>query len=161
MLFFDAIIVYHTQSLYFHIMFYKILTVIGLATFEVYAAIPTGFMLHLSPWIIFLASMVGGIIGVFVAAFLGEKIEKIISKYRKPKAINPNKKPSLAHNLMEKYGLIGLGFLGTMTVGAPVSIAVGVGFNVQMHKLAAWCCVGVIERCALFTAIGYYGIKLF
>jgi membrane protein YqaA with SNARE-associated domain len=142
-------------------MFYKILTVIGLATFEVYAAIPTGFMLHLSPWFIFLASITGGIIGVFVATFLGEKIEKFISKYRKPKVVDPNKKPSLAHKLMEKYGLIGLGFLGTMTVGAPVSIAVGVGFNVPMHKLAAWCCVGVITRCALFTAIGYYGIKLF
>ena len=142
-------------------MFYKILTVIGLATFEVYAAIPTGFMLHLSPWVIFFASITGGIIGVFVAAFLGEKIEKFISKYRKPKVVDPNKKPSLAHKLMDKYGIVGLGLLGTITVGAPVSIAVGVGFNVHMHKLAAWCCVGVITRCAVFTTIGYYGVKLF
>ncbi|MBC7721615.1 MAG: small multi-drug export protein [Pedobacter sp.] len=142
-------------------MIYKLLTVAGLATFEIYAAIPTGFLLGLSPWAIFFASVTGGIIGVFVAAFLGEKIEKFISKYRKPKLVIAEKKPSLAHKLMEKYGLVGLGFLGTLTVGAPVSIAVGVGFNVPMHKLATWCCIGVLTRCTLFTIVGYYGVKLF
>ncbi|MFY7900564.1 MAG: small multi-drug export protein [Chitinophagaceae bacterium] len=142
-------------------MLYKIFTVAGLATFEVYAAIPTGFLLELSPITIFLASAIGGLVGVFVAAFLGDKIEHFLSKYRKPKKVDVNKKPSLAHTLMEKYGVIGLGFLGTMTVGAPVSIAVGVGFNVPMHQLATWCCIGVVTRCALFTAIGYYGIQLF
>jgi hypothetical protein len=52
-------------------MFYKILTVAGLASFEIYAAIPAGFALGLSPWIIFWASLAGGVAGVFAAAFLG------------------------------------------------------------------------------------------
>ena len=56
-------------------MVFKILTVIGLATFEIYAAIPTGFAFGLSPWIIFFASVIGGLLGVFVVAFLGEKIK--------------------------------------------------------------------------------------
>lgn len=142
-------------------MIYKILTVAGLATFEIYAAIPAGFAFHLNPWVIFIASLVGGIVGVFVAAFLGEKIEKFISKYRKPKIVTKEKKPNLAHKLWEKYGIVGLGLVGTFTVGAPVSIAVGVGFNVPMHKLAMWCCIGVLARCALFTTIGHFGLKLF
>jgi membrane protein YqaA with SNARE-associated domain len=142
-------------------MLYKILVVAGLATFEIYAAIPAGFAFKLSPWIIFAASLVGGITGVFVAAFLGEKIETFLAKFRKPKTITKEKKPNLAHKIWEKYGIIGLGFFGTFTVGAPVSIAVGVGFNVNMHKLAVWCCIGVLARCAIFTTIGYYGMKLF
>lgn len=142
-------------------MLYKILTVTALATFEIYVAIPTGFAFGLSPLIIFLAAFIGGIIGVFVATFLGSKIENIISKFKKEtKEIEP-KKPNLAHKIWEKYGLIGLGFFGTMTVGAPVSIAVGVGFNVNMHKLATWCCLGVLVRCIIFTIIGHYGMKLF
>ena len=142
-------------------MLYKILTVTALATFEIYVAIPTGFAFGLSPLIIFLAAFIGGIIGVFVATFLGSKIENIISKFKKEtKGIKP-KKPNLAHKIWEKYGLIGLGFFGTMTVGAPVSIAVGVGFNVNMHKLATWCCLGVLVRCIIFTIIGHYGMKLF
>ncbi len=142
-------------------MIYKILTVMALATFEIYAAIPAGFAFGLSPWIIFFASLAGGIAGVFAAAYLGEKIEKLISKFRKPATVIKEKKPGLAHKLWDKFGIIGLGFLGTFTVGAPVSIAVGVGFNVNMHKLATWCCIGVLARCIAFTLVGYYGMKLF
>jgi hypothetical protein len=47
-----------------------------------------------------------------------------------------------------------------MTVGAPISISVGVGFNVPINKLVIWCCVGVITRCALFTSLGYFGMQL-
>ncbi|MFZ6024668.1 MAG: small multi-drug export protein [Bacteroidota bacterium] len=137
----------------------KILTVAGLATFEIYAAIPAGFAFGLPAWIIFLASLIGGLVGVFVATFLGDKIRKFLAKYRKPKPDKP--KTGLIYTIWEKYGLIGLGFFGTMTVGAPVSIGVGVGFNVPLQKLLVWCCLGVITRCALFTSLGYYGLKLF
>ena len=142
-------------------MFYKIVTVAGLATFEIYAAIPAGFAFGLSPWVIFFASLAGGVVGVFVAAFLGEKIEKLIARFRKPKEEAKQKKPNLAHKLWEKYGIVGLGIIGTFTVGAPVSIAVGVGFNVNMHRLAVWCCIGVLARCIVFTLIGHFGMKLF
>ena len=142
-------------------MLYKILTIAALATFEIYAAIPTGFAFGLNPWIIFFASLVGGIAGAFIAAFLGEKIEKFISKYRKPKTEPKEKKQNLAHKIWDKFGIVGLGLIGTFTVGAPVSIAVGVGFNVSMPKLLIWCCMGVLLRCAVFTIIGHFGMKLF
>ena len=66
-------------------MIYKILTVIGLATFEIYAAIPAGFAFKLNPISIFLYSVLGGLIGVFVAAYLGDIIKKWISTFRKNK----------------------------------------------------------------------------
>lgn len=137
----------------------KILTVAGLATFEIYAAIPAGFAFSLPAWVIFLASLIGGLSGVFIATFLGDKIKQFLARYRKPKPEKP--KTGLIYTLWEKYGLIGLGFFGTMTVGAPVSIGVGVGFNVPLNKLLVWCCIGVFTRCALFTTIGHYGMKLF
>jgi membrane protein YqaA with SNARE-associated domain len=140
-------------------MFLKILTVAGLASFEIYAAIPAGFALGLSPWLIFFASVSGGLIGVFVAAFLGDRIRKLFSKNRPLKNVKPN--TGLVYRLWNKYGVIGLGFLGTMTVGAPLSLAVGIGFKAPLQKLITWCCLGVITRCILFTLIGFYGLKLF
>ena len=140
-------------------MFLKILIVAGLATFEIYAAIPAGFAFNLNPWTIFFASLIGGIVGIYVAAFLGDKIRAIISKYKKPKKQKP--KSGLIYRIWDKYGVIGLGFLGTVTVGAPISIAVGYSFNVSVIKLLTWCCIGVFTRCALFTALGHYGLKLF
>lgn len=138
----------------------KILTVAGLATFEVYAAIPAGFAFNLSPFLIFLASTIGGLIGVFITAYLGKQIKLFLQKYKKEK--KEKKAPDgLILKIWNRYGVIGLGFLGTMTVGAPISIGVGVGFNVPVNKLVIWCCVGVITRCALFTSLGYFGMQLF
>ena len=140
-------------------MFLEIASVVALASFEIYAAIPAGFAFGLSAWIIFFASITGGLAGVFVAAFLGDKIRAFVSKYKKKKEEKP--RTGLVYRIWDKYGIIGLGFLGTITVGAPVSIAVGVGFNAPLKKLITWCCLGVITRCLVFTVIGYHGAKLF
>ncbi len=140
-------------------MLLKTLTVAGLATFEIYAAIPAGLAFGLSPWVIFLASLTGGIVGVYVTIFLGDKIKAFFAKYKKPKEEKP--KTGLIYRIWNKYGVIGLGFLGTITVGAPISIAVGYSFNVSVVKLITWCCIGVVTRCAIFTTVGHYGVKLF
>lgn len=140
-------------------MFLKILTVAGLATFEIYAAIPAGFAFGLSSWTIFTASVIGGLAGVFIATFLGDKIKAIFHKKNPEK--EQKKKHPMIQRIWEKYGIIGLGFLGTLTVGAPVSIAAGVGLNANLKKLLTWCCIGVVTRCTLFTLLGYYGLKLF
>lgn len=137
----------------------EIFTVAGLATFEVYAAIPAGFAFGLHPGTIFSASTVGGLVGVFVAAFLGDRIRALFNRNKAPKQEKP--KTGLVYRIWNKYGIIGLGFLGTMTVGAPISLAVGVGFNAPLKKLITWCCVGVLVRCAIFTGIGHYGMQLF
>ena len=141
-------------------MFLKILTVAGLATFEIYAAIPAGFAFGLSPWTIFFASVTGGLIGVFVAAFLGDKIRALFHKSKPTKEAAEKKHPIITR-LWNKYGIIGLGFLGTVSVGAPISLAVGIGLNANIKKLVTWCCIGVITRCVVFTLVGWYGLKLF
>jgi membrane protein YqaA with SNARE-associated domain len=137
---------------------FKILTVAALATFEIYVAIPTGFALGLNAWTIFFASLIGGLVGVFVAAFLGDKIRALINKYRKPKPEKP--KTGLIYKIWEKYGVIGLGLFGTFAFGAPVSLGVGVGFNVPLQKLVPWCCIAVLARCVIYTTIGHYGMKM-
>jgi membrane protein YqaA with SNARE-associated domain len=141
-------------------MFLKILTVAGLATFEIYAAIPAGFALGLSAWTIFFASIAGGLLGVFVAAFLGDKIRAFFHKNR-PTKENAQKKHPMVLRLWNKYGIMGLGFLGTVSVGAPISIAMGIGLNANIKNLVTWCCLGVLTRCIVFTLVGYYGLQLF
>jgi len=142
-------------------MFFKFLTVAALASFEVYAAIPTGLAFELSFLAIFLSTTTGGLACVILAAFLGDRIRRVINKYRKPrKVVDEKPKDGLVYRIWKKYGTVGLGLLGTITVGAPISIAVGVGFKAPLRLLIIWCCVGVVTRCAIFTTVGYYGFKL-
>jgi membrane protein YqaA with SNARE-associated domain len=138
---------------------YKILTVAGLASFEIWAAIPAGFAFNLSPLTILVATITGGLAGVFVAAFLGDRIRQIISRYKKKREEKP--KTGLAHRLWNRYGTVGLGFLGTMALGAPASLAVGISLGASTKKLVSWCCIGVVTRCMVFTTIGHYGVQLF
>jgi membrane protein YqaA with SNARE-associated domain len=137
----------------------KILTVAAMASFEMYAAITFGFACHLNPWEIFFASLIGGLIGVFVAAYLGDKIKAFLSKYRKPAPEKP--KTGFIYTLWNKYGVNGLGLIGTFFLGAPIAIAVGVGLKVPVEKLVRLCCIGVVVRCIIFTLIGHMGKQFF
>lgn len=139
-------------------MIFKILAVAGLSTLGIHAAIPAGLAFQLSPWLIFVATVCGGLFSVYLAAFFGNKIKAFLFRKKTVKTRIPE--TGFIHNLWNKYGVVGLGLLGTMTAGATISIAIGLGFKVPLKKLISWCCVGVITRCAIFTTIGYFGLKL-
>ncbi|MBL0146470.1 MAG: hypothetical protein IPP48_12735 [Chitinophagaceae bacterium] len=106
-------------------MIIKIITVIAMATFEIYAALGTAHAFGMDTWVILFCLLTGGIAGVFIAAFLGKKIEDFINKkFRKSTTVKP--KTGLIHKIWTKYGLIGLGTIGTFFLGAPAAIGVGV-----------------------------------
>ncbi len=142
-------------------MLYKILLVGLLATFEIYVAIGTGMAFSLTPTTICLTTLVGGIIGVFVAAFLGDKITAFIAKYRKPKVKTASAKDKLLMKLWDKYGVFGVGFIGTFLVGAPISIGIGYGFGVEAKKLINWCLLAVVLRCVIYSYFFDYVKNLF
>jgi membrane protein YqaA with SNARE-associated domain len=141
---------------------YKIFVVALLASFEIYAAIGSGIAFGLSASTICLASLVGGIFGVFIFIFLGDKITAFIAKYKKPKPEKePGAKAKMMKRLWEKYGIFGVGFLGTLLVGAPISIGIGVGFGVEVKKLLYYCLVAVVIRSVVYSYFFDFIVKLF
>lgn len=146
-------------------MIYKILTVTFLSSFEIYVAIASGMAFKLSPHIICLATLTGGIIGVFVAAFLGDKIKEFIAKYRKPSAKPEVKKEGAKEkfllNLWHQYGVFGIGFIGTFLLGAPASIGIGYTFGVQAKQLVKLCLFAVIIRSVTYSYFFDYLKNLF
>ena len=131
-------------------MIFKIFTVTAIASFEIYAALGTAHAFGFETWLILVCTLVGGIAGVFVAAFLGDKIEKAITRYlRKNK--EPKPKTGFIYSIWNKYGLIGIGTIGTFLLGAPAAIGVAVGFNADLKKLIPICIITVIVRCVAFT----------
>jgi membrane protein YqaA with SNARE-associated domain len=128
----------------------KIITVFLLSTVELYAAITAGNIAGLNKWVILITSILGGVIGVFVAYFFGQKIEKYIQeKIKKNK--DPKPKTGFIYTIWKKYGLYGLGVFGTFIFGAPIAIGVGVGFNADLKKLVQLCLITVVVRCFAFT----------
>jgi membrane protein YqaA with SNARE-associated domain len=131
-------------------MILKIITVAAMASFEIYAALGTAHAFGMDTWTILFCTLAGGIAGVFIAAFLGRKIEAFINEKIK-KNTTPKPKTGLIYSIWNKYGLYGIGLIGTFLVGAPVAIGVGVGFNADMKKLVPLCLIAVIARSFAFT----------
>ena len=71
---------------------------------------------------------------MFVAAFLGNRIRALFHKNKPTKEVAEKEHPKLLE-LWNKYGTIGLGFIVTVSVGAPISLAVGAGLNANFKKL--------------------------
>ncbi len=136
-------------------MIFKILTVTTMSAFEIYAALGAAHAFGLGTGVILACTLVGGIAGVFIAAFLGERIEKFIQeKFRKNSP--PKPKTGVIYKIWDKYGLYGVGIIGTFFLGAPAAIGVGVGFNASMKKLVPLCLVTVVVRCFAFTFFSDY-----
>ncbi len=143
-------------------MIYKILTVILLSSFEIYVSIATGIAFKLSPHIICISTLIGGISGVFIAAFLGNQIRAFIAKFRKPKPPKlASNKDKIMQKLWAKYGVVGVGFVGTFILGAPASIGIGYGFGVQPKLLINWCLFAVCIRCVAYSYFFDYIVNLF
>lgn len=98
-----------------------------------------------------ISTLIGGVSRVFVSIFLGETIANFIANYKKPKETKPTRTKELLIKLWGNYGQFGVGFMGTLLVGAPVSIAVAVGFGAEVKRLLWHCLAAVVIRCVVFT----------
>lgn len=139
-------------------MIFKILTVAGLASFQLLAAVPAGFAFQLPIWVIWVASVGGNLTSLFLIAFFGAGLKKLLFK-KKPEQVTQKK--GLSYRLWTRHGVFGLGFIGTLIIGAPICIAAGVGLNAPFQKLLTWCVLGVIARCSALIIISYFGLKAF
>jgi hypothetical protein len=123
-----------------------------MSTFEIYVAIATGLKIfQLSTWTVLLTCLAGGISAVFIAAFFGQKIELFLERKfgRKKK-----QRSGLIYTLWDKYGIYGVGLIGTFFLGPIPAIGVGVGFNADLKRLVPFCLAAVIARCFIFTFLG-------
>jgi hypothetical protein len=141
-------------------MIFKILMVTAMATFETYAALGAAYAFGLNTWVILFCILTGGIAGVYIAAFFGQRIEIFINSNIK-KNKTPKPKTGLIFKIWTKYGLYGLGIIGTFLFGAPAAIGVGVGFNADMKRLVPVCLITVVVRCFAFTFFSDYIKGLF
>jgi Ca2+/H+ antiporter, TMEM165/GDT1 family len=136
-------------------MLYKLFIVALIASAEIYVAIATGMAFKFSSLTLFLTTLVGGIAGVFVSVYLGHYIKAFFLRFKKPKPENvnepPSKKVAFLINLRNKYGIFGLGFIGTFLMGAPISIGIAVSLGLQPKQLLKWCLLAVLIRCFVYA----------
>lgn len=137
----------------------KLLTVFALGVAEIFLAIPAGFVLKLHPVAVGLTAALGGMLGVFVITFLGERLRARLLRYF---AGNRHKgKQGRIRHLWERYGVAGLGLLAPILVGPPLGTALGLVLGAPARRLLFWMSLGVLLWCALLTLAASLGLALF
>jgi len=138
---------------------YQCILIFMMGTLGMWKAIPFGYVLKAHPTAIFVMASTGGMLGIVILYFFGNKLKKYI--FRNKVSASRQKKSNRAIQLLKKYGVGGLGFFGSILIGPPLTILLGVAIVNSPKKLLYWVLASSVFWCFILTITGYYSIELF
>ena len=99
----------------------KVVTVFGLGAVELWAAIPAGLALGLHPIATGIASALGAITSGLVVALLGDRARAwLVARHG---VLREGQGHGTIRRIWGRYGVVGLGLLAPLLVGAPLGTA--------------------------------------
>ncbi len=135
----------------------KLLTVFCLAMLELWAGISAGLALQLPPMVTGATAAAGALLGVLAVILLGEHVRAWLLQQHKGKGPGGNEKR--IYRIWERYGVIGLGLLAPLLIGAPLGTALGLALGASPRRLLLWMSLGILAWSALLTFAGATGVK--
>jgi membrane protein YqaA with SNARE-associated domain len=137
----------------------KLLTVLGLGAIELWTAIPAGIALKLHPLVVGITAAIGAILGVLVVLMLGERIRtRLLRRHDRGK----DRQHGRIFHVWTRYGVVGLGLLAPLLVGAPLGTALGITLRAPTRRLLFWMSLGIVLWSTLLTlacVLGLVGIE--
>jgi hypothetical protein len=137
----------------------SLLTVFGLGAVELWAAIPAGLALQLHPVTIGATASLGAIAGIVAVLLLGERVRRWLLRWQN--SAGGERFERRVGRLWARYGVIGLGLLAPLLVGAPLGTAVGMTLGAPASRLLIWMSLGAVLCSAGLTvaaALGMMGL---
>ena len=125
----------------------------------VWKAIPAGLALGCNAFTIMLMTAAGALIAIVIIYLLGSKVKAwILKRLKKGKS---EKKKGRLNRLFEKYGIPGMGILGTLLLGPNMTMAMGMIIVKNEKALLLWTGLGIIIWTTVLTLIGTYSVEFF
>jgi len=134
---------------------YGILFLTGMA--GIWKAVPVGLAMQLHPILIWLITSAGAGTAAILIYFFGNSIRNWLQKRRKQKAAP--KKQKRAQQLLDRYGIAGLGFLGTLIIGPNMAMLVGLLLVSSGKKFLIWTLAGILFWTLALTLLGWSGVN--
>ncbi len=133
----------------------KLMSVFMTGSVELWLAIPLGIKLGLTPWETALASAMGAIVGVLVICLVGAAGRAMLVNriFGHREAVMQSRSARLFH----AYGAPGLGMIGILLVGAPLSGALGLVMGAQVDRIIKWLLLGILFWSAVAFSIAQFG----
>ena len=123
-----------------------------------YKGVPVGFAIKASPFITAVCTAMGSVTAVFVIYFSGTPLKSwIIDKFGKKKI---EKKKSRFTNIMEHYGVIGLGLIATGIIGPIITTILGMMLVKETKRLIIFLSIGIILWSVALTIVASISLDL-
>jgi hypothetical protein len=110
-------------------------------------AIPLGFLLEMPALDVYLATVLGAVVGMVVFAFVGGGIRR----YAMSRMTDPDAARERVSGLLGRWGVQGLGLIGPIFPGVTVSVVVGLAIGIDRNHLIRWMTVGILGLYAVYT----------
>ena len=117
-------------------------------------AIAAGWILNAdSPIIAACVALAGGITGIFVYTFFGEKISIWWKSKRKPKPFTFNKRKRILVKVKQDYGLAGIALLSPVIISIPVGCIISYSMSEDKFKIMRFQFVSLLIWTLVFLGI--------
>ncbi|MCL2474813.1 MAG: hypothetical protein FWF37_01580 [Chloroflexi bacterium] len=136
------------------------LIVFLLSVLELWIAVPLGFIFKLEPWIIFVVSSLGGLLGVYLSTFLGKKVTMLLNNFLGQNYFTQENR--LVVKIWRHGGLLIFGLLAPLMAGPLIGgIYCIILSGGQSLKSVLWVAAGTVLTCAAMTLLIALGIWVF
>jgi membrane protein YqaA with SNARE-associated domain len=135
---------------------WALLTVFLIAILELWAAIPAGLALQFHPVLVGLTATLGASAGALLVILIGEPLRAWMKGQRREG--EPDQHGRL-QRIWARFGVIGLGLLAPLLVGAPLGAALGLALGAHKGKLLVWLVIGAVGWSAVITGVITLGLE--
>jgi hypothetical protein len=118
-------------------------------------AVPVGVALKAPLHCVFLMTVLGAYTSA-VVIYLGHGwVEKLVGRHANGNRMNRRRRKICM--LVSRYGVAGMGLIGTVTMGSNLTFLLGLTVVDRKKALAVWVAAGIPLWAAVLTVIGYLG----
>ena len=136
----------------------QIVTVYFAGITGLYKGVPVGYAIQASPFITAIFTALGSLTVVFVIYVSGTSIKKwIIKKFVKKQV---EKKRNKFNNIMDRYGVIGLGLFAPGIIGPIITVILGLMLVRYPKRLMIFLSVGIVLWSAALTILAFVSFNL-
>ena len=132
------------------------LGVFAIALVELWAAVPAGFAMGLPALLVWLLTVSGALVGVFVVVVAGDRLRTwLVARSAHGRVAEGGR----LRRVWERYGVVGWGLLAPLLLGAPLAAAVGVALGASRERLLVWLGAGVVLWTSVLTVAVALGAR--
>jgi hypothetical protein len=141
--------------------FLKLFTTFITGAVEIWAGVPAGIALGLSPLMAGIATALGAVVSAVFVILLGSRFRSWLVQRLNKKGgedIQPKGREKVLYRIWVRYGVVGLGLMAPILTGVPLGAAIGVALGAPPRWLLAWTVAGALFWTALITAAAALGL---